>query len=67
MIFSPVYLTLSALGKISADDILKYFSYISQKTGLDPGFDISSGDNLHEMPNLVFWEKKSYLQQKVYE
>ena len=30
-----VSLTLGTLGKISADDILKYFSYFSQKTWFD--------------------------------
>ena len=46
-------LTLTLLVKFSADDILKYFSYISQKTE----FDISSADSLHEMSNPVFCEK----------
>ena len=38
--------------KFSAGDILKYFDF-SKKTG----FDISSGDNLLEVSNPVFWEK----------
>ena len=37
----------------SADDILKYFPYFSQKTGLD----ISIGYNSLEMSNPVFWKK----------
>ena len=37
--------------KFSVDDILKYFSYFSQKTG----FEISCNeDNLHEISNPVF-------------
>ena len=43
------------LVKFSADDILKYFSDFSQKTE----FDISSGDNLHEMSNPVFFGGKN--------
>ena len=39
----------------SADDILKYFPYFSQKTGLD----ISIGYNSLEMSNPVFWKKIS--------
>ena len=41
--------------KFSADDILKNFSYFSQKTS----FDIfqANGDNLHEMSKPIFWEK----------
>ena len=45
-------LYFSMLGKFSADDILKYFSYFSQKLR----FDISckfSQDNLHELSNLL--------------
>ena len=38
--------------KISADDILKYFSYFSQKTGID-----FMQTSLHEMLKPIFWEK----------
>ena len=52
--FLHFLLPLSVLGKIAADDILKFFSYFSKKKG----FDIScNGDNLHEMSNPVFLEK----------
>ena len=37
-----VPLTLSTLGKISADDILNYFSYFSLKAGLDISCKLSS-------------------------
>ena len=58
-------LTLSALVdcwvKLSADDILKHFSYFSRKQ--DFAFHANclqcNGDNLHEMSNHVFWEKKT--------
>ena len=35
MIVAGSLLLLSTLGKILADDILKYFCYFSQKTGFD--------------------------------
>ena len=44
--------------KISADDILKYFSYFSQKIGFGSSCNMSYGDNLHEMPKSIFWENK---------
>ena len=37
--------------KISADDILKYFSYFSQKIGFE------HGDNLHAMSNPISGKK----------
>ena len=41
---------------LSADDILKYFSfYFSQKIGFDISCKI--GDNLHEMSKPIFLEK----------
>ena len=46
------------LVKFSADKILKYFSYFSQETGFDISCKfVSTGDNLHEMSNIVPWEK----------
>ena len=42
--------------KFSADDILKYFSYFSQKTGYDISCKLSP-NNLHEMSNPVFGGK----------
>ena len=68
---SILYLTLSPLGKNSAGNILKYFSYFSKKTEFDTSkFQlfpenrikhfmqiVTIGDNLHEMFNPVFWEK----------
>ena len=60
--YTCILLKLSMLGKNfnrqQTDDI---FSYFSQKIGfgisckLSP--EISSGDNLHEMPKPIFWEK----------
>ena len=46
---------LSCLGKLSADGILKYFSYFSQKTGLD------ISDKFSKISNPVFWENISLL------
>ena len=43
--------------KFSGDDISKYFSYISQKTGFDISSKLSPF-NLHEMSNHVFWKKR---------
>ena len=42
-----------------SDDILKYFSYSSQKQFLKfyENYGISWGDNLHEISNPVFWDK----------
>ena len=43
-----------------ADNILKYFSYFSQKTGFDILCKLSPVEticNLHEMSNLVFLGK----------
>ena len=41
----------------SADKIVNYFSYFSQKTDLTLHANClhSTGDNLHEMSNPVFW------------
>ena len=39
--------------KLSADDILKYFSYFSQKIG----FDVFLGDTLHEVSMVYFLGK----------
>ena len=50
-------LSFIMLGKISADDILKYFLIFPRKLG----FVISckmSGDNLHKMTKPIFWERK---------
>ena len=48
------------LGKISADDILKYFYYFFQKIGFWHFMQIvSSWDNLHEISKLICLEKKS--------
>ena len=44
-------LTLSILGKILADDTMILISYFPQKIGFD------LGDNLHELPKPMFWEK----------
>ena len=49
------YLNTACWVKISADDILKHFSYFPQKTD----FDISC--NLHEMSKPVLGEKKEYI------
>ena len=38
----------------SADNILKYFSYFSQKTGFDI---LCKGNSLHEVSNPIFYEK----------
>ena len=43
--------------KISAEDILKYFSYFSHKTGQHFMQIVLSADNLHKMSNPVLWEK----------
>ena len=44
--------------KNSTDDILKYFFLISlRKQVLTCHQTVSKRDNLHEMPNPVFWEK----------
>ena len=48
---------LSTPSKISSDDILKYFSYFSQKIEFHISCKLSLGDNLLEMTNPVFWEK----------
>ena len=45
------------LGKFSADDNLKYFSYSKNKVWYFMQI-VSSGDNLHEMSNFIFWKKK---------
>ena len=43
--------TLCMLGKISADDILNYFSHFSEKIAFDISCKLSP-DNLHEMQSL---------------
>ena len=49
----------SMLGKIAADMILKYFSYVFLESRLCHFMQIVSwGDNLHEMSKPIFWEKK---------
>ena len=51
-------LTLSILSKkLSADNILKYFYYFSQKTGFGISCKLSPGDNVHEMTNPFFQGK----------
>ena len=47
-------LTINMLGKISADDILKYFSYSSHKMGFDMSCKLSPWEKLS---NPIFWEK----------
>ena len=43
---------------VLADDILKYFTYFVPQNRLWHFMQIvSSGDNLHEMPEPIFWEK----------
>ena len=49
---------LSTLGKISADDIFKYFILYFPENKLWHFMQIvSSGDNLQEMSKHIFWEK----------
>ena len=56
----------SALGKISADDILNIFSYFSQKTGFDNFMQIvSNKDTLHVMSNPVLYGKHENYHQCV--
>ena len=44
-------------GKISADNILKYFSYFSQKIGFDISCKLSPKEySLQEMSKPVFWD-----------
>ena len=45
------------VGKFSADDILKYFSYFSQKINSDISCKYSFGDKSHEMSSPIFWGK----------
>ena len=53
--------TLRTLGKISADDILKYFFLSCLSIYFFFGKQVltfhANGDNLHELINPVFWEK----------
>ena len=65
-------LILSMLGKISADDNLKYFSYFSQQMGFDISYKLSrticmkcqisfSGKKIKKKIrklSSIFWEKK---------
>ena len=48
-------LTHACLVKTSADDILKYFAYFSQKIGFDI---LCKSDNLYEISKPIFWGKK---------
>ena len=45
------------LGKNFTDNILKYFSYFSEKISFGILCKLSPGDNLHEMSKLIFREK----------
>ena len=60
-IIIKLYLMLSMLGKISADDTLKYFSLFSFFSSENRIWhfmqSVSIGDNFHEMLAPVFWEK----------
>ena len=47
-------LTLSALCKKIADDILKHVSYFPQKIDFDISCNLSPGDNLHEISKPVY-------------
>ena len=47
------------MGKILADDILKYFSYFSPEDRIWLFMQtVSNRDNLHEMSNPIFWKIK---------
>ena len=53
-----ISLMLSMLGKNFSRQLSEIlFSYFSQKTGFDISCRLSSGDNLHEMANPIFWKK----------
>ena len=43
--------------KSSAENIVKYFSYFSLKSGFGIKQIVSNGDNVHDMLNHVFWGK----------
>ena len=54
------YLMLSVLVEFSANDILKcffFFFFLPQKIGFDSSSNLSLMETLHEMSDLVFWEK----------
>ena len=50
------------LGKNSADNIMKYFPYFSQKISFNKSCKLSPGDNLHEFVKDYFLgeNKKKY-------
>ena len=51
-------LTISMLGKISADDILIFLFFFPPENRIWHFMQIvSTRDNLHDMSNSVFWEK----------
>ena len=50
--------------KNSADDILKYFSNFSKKTGFAVLCKLSQGDNLHEMFKPISWENKEKISSR---
>ena len=56
-ISSPLPSNAKHAGKNSADDILKYYSYFSQKTGFTFMQIVSLGYSLYEVSNPIFWEK----------
>ena len=51
-----VSLTLSSLGKNSADDILKWFSYFFQKTGFDIWFKHILFHKVYTSISIMLWE-----------
>ena len=56
------YLTLSTWVKFSADDILKYFSYISQKTGFDISSNLSPMETSCMKCQILFsWKSKKHI------
>ena len=53
--------------KISAEDILKYLTFFSQKIGFDILCKLSpSEDYLHEMSKPIFWDREQKLTDTLY-
>ena len=52
--FDEIRIILMISTLCSADNILKYFYYFSQKTGFDI---LCKGNSLHEVSNPIFYEK----------